>query len=191
MAVSTTGHRLPRALPALVCGVAIAACGSSSTSGSASSNKAASASSAASQGIKFADCMRSHGVANFPDPSGSGGAFKIQIGSGVNPASPSFQSAQKNCGKLLPGGLPGSGPPSAQAHAQLLKTSECMRAHGISDFPDPSSGSPPAPGSGAYSAVMGRGGYFLAIPSSIDMQSPAFTRAAAACGFGGPKQGPG
>lgn len=172
-------------LAALGCGVAVAACGSSS--------KPASPSTAASQGIKFADCMRSHGVPNFPDPTGAGGGIRIQIGSGVNPASPAFQSAQRSCGKLLPGGGPGSGPPSAQAHAQLLKTSECMRAHGISGFPDPSSGSPPAPGSGAYSAVMGRGGYFLAIPSSIDMRSPAFTRAAAACGFGprgGPKQGP-
>lgn len=57
-----------------------------------------------------------------------------------------------------------------------------MRRHGISAFPDPQSGSPPSNASG-YSAIIGRGGYYLAVPSSIDINSPAFKRAAAACKF--------
>jgi hypothetical protein len=50
--------------------------------------------------LKFARCMRSHGVPNFPDPSGS----SIQVGgsSGINPKSPQFQSAQRACQSVLP-----------------------------------------------------------------------------------------
>jgi len=60
-------------------------------------------------GVKFAECMRSHGVPNFPDPqiqSGPGGGVGVRIGgpgSGIDPRSPAFQSAQKTCGKLLGG----------------------------------------------------------------------------------------
>ena len=43
-----------------------------------------STSSGASQGIKYADCMRKHGVPNFPDPSfGPGGraiSFNVRAG---------------------------------------------------------------------------------------------------------------
>ncbi|HEY2435846.1 MAG TPA: hypothetical protein VGH93_01600, partial [Solirubrobacteraceae bacterium] len=99
-----------------------------------------------------------------------------------------FRSAQTSCQRLLPGGGPSSGPASAQAHAQLLQISECMRRHGISSFPDPRPGSPPS-SLGGYSAIIGHGGYLLAIPSSIDMRSPAFKQAATTCGFG-PRRGP-
>jgi hypothetical protein len=161
------------------CGLLIAACGSS---GKPTKNAA----NGYSQALDFSKCMRSHGVSNFPDPSGGGGGIHIAIGgSGIKPQSPAFQSAQTACRHLLPGGGPGSGPPSAQAHAQLLQISECMRRHGISSFPDPQSGSPPSNPAG-YSAIMGRGGYFLAIPSSIDTNSPAFKQATTACKFGGP-----
>ena len=60
----------------------------------------------ASQGLKFAACMRSHGVPNFPDPKTSNGGFMI---TGINPNSPQFQSAQQACRSLMPGGGPGSG----------------------------------------------------------------------------------
>lgn len=165
------------------CGLLIAACGSSGKP----SNNAADPANGYSRGLDFAKCMRSHGVSNFPDPSAAGGGIQIRVGpgSGINPGSPAFQSAQKSCKHLLPGGGPGSGHPSAQAHAQLLQISECMRQHGISSFPDPQAGSPPSDPAG-YGAIVGRGGYFLAIPSSIDMNSPAFKQAATACKFGGP-----
>jgi hypothetical protein len=56
-------------------------------------------------------------------------------------------------------------------------------AHGISGFPDPQTGSPPSNLAG-YNAIIGHGGYLLAIPSSINMASPAFKQAATACNFG-------
>jgi len=129
--------------------------------------------------------MRSHGVSNFPDPSPGGGGLRIHIGPGsVNPQAPAFQAAQRSCNHLLPGGGPGSGHPSAQAKAQMLQISECMRAHGITDFPDPTT-SPPSNPPG-HSLALGRDGVFLVLPSTIDPQSPAFRQAAAACRFPAP-----
>jgi hypothetical protein len=175
-ASAAAGRWLAIAVGSITCGLAIAACGSS---GSATTN----ASSSSSQGLKFSQCMRAHGVSNFPDPSTGSNGIKIQVGpgSGINPQSPAFQSAQKACSKLLPGGGP-SAHPSAQAKADLLRISQCMRAHGISGFPDPSTGPPPS-NPAAYSAVIGRGGAFLAIPNTIDPRSPAFKQAAGACKF--------
>lgn len=154
--------------------LALAACGSSGSPGSGST------SSREATGIKVADCMRAHGVPNFPDPS-SGGS--IQLPNGVNPQSPAFQSAQRACFKLFPGGGPGRGGSSEARKEQLLKLAECMRAHGFSSFPDPTSSPPSAPPSGGGIAF-GAPGAFIAVPQSL-IQSPGFKQAAAACSFPG------
>jgi len=64
------------------------------------------------QALRFSACMRSHGVPEFPDPDFSAGAVGIKIGkgSGINPSSPQFQSAQKACEQYLPGLKRGPGP---------------------------------------------------------------------------------
>jgi hypothetical protein len=57
------------------------------------------------QMLAFASCMRSHGITKFPDPQvSSGGGVRQTIGpdSGIDPASPTFQAAQKACQKLQP-----------------------------------------------------------------------------------------
>ncbi len=64
--------------------------------------------------LKFAECMREHGV-DMPDPefSGGGGRFRAEIGvnGGVDPSSDTFQEAQKACGSLFgPDGGPDGGP---------------------------------------------------------------------------------
>jgi hypothetical protein len=168
------------------CGALIAACGSSGPSSSSPAGKDPTG--AYSQALAYSNCMRAHGVSNFPDPTTNGGGVQFSIGSnsGVNPQAPAFQTAQQSCRHLMPGGGTPSAQASAQAKAALLRTSECMRAHGITDFPDPQTGSPPTSPAG-YSAVMAINGAFLAIPSSINMQSPAFKQAAAKCNFGGPQ----
>jgi hypothetical protein len=162
-------------IAAVVCTVALAACGS------ASKQSAKSAARPSTGFLAFSICMRSHGVPNFPDPS-PGGGIKIPANSGLNPFSPSFKAAQAQCHKLLPGGGPPSGPPSAQDKAAMLQISECMRSHGISGFPDPTFTPPSSPA--GYSEVMDRDGVVLAIPSTIDTASPAYKQAAAACHFG-------
>jgi hypothetical protein len=164
------------ALIAVGCGVVVTACGSSGKSGTGSSSKGEAA------GIKFADCMRSHGVPNFPDP-GPGGGIQISSGSGINPQSPAFQSARNACSKFMPGGGPARGPASESRKLEMLRLAECMRSHGVSGFPDPTTTPPAAPPAGGGIAFGGPGS-FIAVPQSL-IQSPAFKQAAAACNFPG------
>lgn len=131
------------------------------------------------QELEFARCMRTNGVPSFPDPDASGG---FQLSRGTDPSSPVFKAAQAKCQHFLPGVL-GAGPahPSTQAVAQMLKVSQCMRRHGILGFPDPTT-SVPSDLTG-IGEVSDRDGVILVFPRSLDTQSAAFARAAAACGF--------
>jgi hypothetical protein len=51
--------------------------------------------------LKQSECMRAHGIKDFPDPSTSGGKITLQIhgspGSDLNPNDPLFQKAQQAC----------------------------------------------------------------------------------------------
>ncbi len=154
--------------------IGLAGCGGSGkpSAGFGSSGQAA--------GIRLANCMRAHGVPSFPDP-GAGGAVQLNRGSGVDPASPAFRSAQNACSSLLPGGA-ARGPVSAARKLAMLNLARCMRSHGLTTFPDPTS-TPPSPGSG-FGLAFGAPGAFIAIPQAL-VQSPAFKQAAAACGFPG------
>jgi len=121
-------------------------------------------------GAKFASCMRSHGVPNFPDPN-SQGSLTFGPGSGIDPNSPKFQAAQRTCQKVLPnGGLP-SPAEQAKTQAQALKFSACMRSHGLPNFPDPTF-------SGGGVRVTLRGGPGS---SGLNPQSPKFQAAQQAC----------
>jgi hypothetical protein len=52
--------------------------------------------------LRFAKCMRQHGV-DMPDPDFSQGGIRMQIRGKINPNDPSFQKAQEACQSLLPG----------------------------------------------------------------------------------------
>jgi hypothetical protein len=116
-------------------------------------------------GPKFSACMRKHGVANFPDPNGQG-VITIHSGMGIDPQSPAFKSARTVCDKLLPNG--GQPTPAQQARAQqeMLAFSTCMRAHGLKDFPDPTSS--------GLRVHVGPG-------SDLDPTNPTFRKAQQAC----------
>jgi hypothetical protein len=136
--------------------------------------------------LKYAACMRAHGEPNFPDP-GAGGGFNFQTGAGVDPSSPAFKAAQATCQKLMPraGLAPGTEThPSAQWLAHMVKVAQCMRRHGIPDFPDPRTSVPSNPfpngGAGVISDIEG---VVFVFPAALDTQSPLFVRAAAACKF--------
>jgi hypothetical protein len=129
--------------------------------------------------LSYSECMRTHGVPDFPDPA-AGGGIQISDNSGTIPQAPAFQSADRSCRKLLPGGGPGAQHASAATRAAMLRTSECMRRRGIPGFPDPTSALPSNPA--AYSLVDDRGGVVLAIPARINPQSAAFRHALTACG---------
>lgn len=51
--------------------------------------------------LKFADCMRSNGVPEFPDPEVTGGGVKMSLPQGLDPDSAEFKSAQQECAEVL------------------------------------------------------------------------------------------
>ena len=165
---------ITRILVGLSCAALVGGCGASSPGATTA------ASNHYNQSLAFAKCMRSHGVTNFPDP-GSGGGIHISAGSGINPFSPAFTTARAACRRLLPGPLGGNQHPTAQQIAQARQLSECMRRHGVTGFPDPTTKPPSSPV--GYSILEDRGGVILAVPSTIDPQSPVFIAAGKACHF--------
>jgi hypothetical protein len=129
-----------------------------------------------SDALKFAQCMRSHGVPDYPDPGGQGGlsASKAAASGDLNSNSPQFQAARRECGSLLPSGRPASPAQQAAVTAKAVQFAECMRAHGVPGFPDPGSmpGGRKTPG----------GGYFIEAQSGpLSPDNPQFVRAQKAC----------
>ena len=84
----------------------------------------------------FARCMRSHGVPDFPDPDINGHLLNVRLHESPGTVEP----AQAACQHLLPGS---EGTAAQQQHKVdvILAYAQCMRAHGLPDFPDPSGGS--------------------------------------------------
>jgi hypothetical protein len=166
------GHR-PRparlgwigALLAILGIVALAACSSSSSSSANATANGGAPSSAYQKALAYAQCIRSHGIPNYPDPN-SKGQFVIANGASnptgnISPAV--LTAANKACQKLavgIPGPQQGGQAPSSSSE---LKFSQCMRGHGVPNFPDPA-----ANGS-------------LTLPQGLNPQSPQFQAAQKAC----------
>ena len=125
-------------------------------------------------GVKFAQCMRAHGVSNFPDPGTSGGPQETPISS-----APAFVAAQKACG----GGPGGPALPHLD-EAQKLRAiafAKCMRTHGEPDWPDPSYSLPSSPS--PNTAVIGLHGMAFVLPPGLSPASPGVRTAASDCGL--------
>jgi hypothetical protein len=148
-------------------GTTTTAVASSGSSGSYSSGSNPSGKTSQSQQLQLAQCMRSHGVPNFPDPSANGGQLQNIANSGVNTHSPTYQAALSACNKYTPAGnmTPAQ---SAAANARGLEMSQCMRSHGVPNFPDPITGP-----TGGQAINLG--------PEHIDPNSPTYQAASAAC----------
>jgi hypothetical protein len=87
--------------------------------------------------------MRSHGEPSFPDsavtisPNG-GTRFELSKSSGIDPGSATFTSAMQACQNLIPHPTNNAGA-STGSTDKLLEYVQCMRAHGVPDFPEPNS----------------------------------------------------
>jgi hypothetical protein len=104
--------------------------------GGASSSTTAAGSAPYTKALAYAQCMRSHGVPSFPDPDSQGHLPPVQVGrNGVSQQA--VQSAQNACHSLNPGGGQGSAQQQQGKLTQALDLAECMRAHGVPNFPDP------------------------------------------------------
>ncbi len=164
--------------------------GANPVGGGSSSPESESSASAQQKIIAFSHCMRTHGVPEFPEPSE--GHVLIRRSdhnghvTGVNPQSAQFQAASKACAKLSPkGGKPPSPAEQAKLQEQALKFSQCMRTHGVPNFPDPEF----PRGGGVGIRIGGKQGG----PSRIAPSSPQFQAAQKACQsiMPGPKGGRG
>jgi hypothetical protein len=151
-------------LAILGCAAIIAACGSPRDVARTGGN--------AGPLLRFAQCMRAHGVPNFPDPSSNGGLI---IPNYIDTDGPAFKSAQQACGHLARSGRQAGA--SDNRKLQLLALAKCMRAHAVPNFRDPSS-SPPPPSSGN---AIGGNGWYLSLGTAQERQSPGYKRAATAC----------
>jgi hypothetical protein len=123
-----------------------AGCGSnapSDTGAASSSGSTGTASSAREKGLKFAHCMRDNGVGEFPDPDASGELTidGIANGSSLDPNTAVFKTALGACKDLEPSGFMGHARATKQQKT-ALRFAECIRANGVEDFPDPTSGEP-------------------------------------------------
>jgi len=149
----------------------VAACGSSGGSaGSAGSSRPA----GYQQFLAYSQCMREHGAPFWPDPSVvPGGVYDYQITYKITPQilqeerSPGWQAALKACRKLGPPELPLTVAQIRALRSQLLKLAACMRAHGITRFPNP--------------VVNPAGGGFMSSSRGVDPDSPQFQAAQKAC----------
>ncbi len=147
---------------------------SSAADGAGASSTPESSASTQQKMVAYSQCMRTHGVPEFPEPAE--GHLLIHSSdhnghvTGVNPQSSQFQAAQKVCGKLLPNG--GAPSPAQQAKAQesALKFSQCMRTHGVPNFPDPTFSA------GGVRMALKAGG-----ANGIDPNSPQFRAAQKTC----------
>jgi hypothetical protein len=168
---------LTRTAGALRSGIIVtAACLLAAGCGNNSPKQTTAAPTVAAQAMAFSRCMRKHGVANFPDPSADG-QVKLASSSGINFSSPAFNAAQSACQTPTGGGSSTSGAFSAKVLTQFLAFATCMRGHGVTDFPDPTTSPPPA----APGHTVSNDGVYLFIPITIDVNSPTYAKASAAC----------
>ncbi len=133
--------RLRRAGPLALAlaGAAVLAAGCSGGSPSPGAGAGSPGGSAKTSALAYSQCMRAHGIKNFPDPNSQGQvALNAGPGTGIDPQSPQYQAADRACKSLMPGSALS---PAQQAaiKAGNLRYAQCMRAHGIADFPDPNS----------------------------------------------------
>lgn len=167
--------RLPIVLGLVAVALPLASCGSSSssTAPTGSTPSGGAQASNANKALQFATCLRSHGVPNFPDPTG--GRLQLRVTNrngattvnGVQVNAPAFQSAMQACRPYLPNG---GQPPqlSASRKQAMLQYAQCMRSHGVPNFPDPTFS-----GGGVQFRVGPAGG--------AGRSSPAFAAAQATC----------
>lgn len=124
-----------------------AGCGGSSSTGSGGSPTAGgptSSQSTNSQVLAFSHCMRSHGVSSFPDPDSSGKLPKPELVDARRSNSPRFDAANSACQHLLPGGGPSPQAEQQQERRErsaMVRFAQCMRSHGVPNFPDPTNDS--------------------------------------------------
>lgn len=157
--------------------LAAVACGGSSASPSkvaslsgndstATSAPAADAKSTEQKVLAFAQCMRDHGLANFPDPKVDAqgnidrGSFRdANQSGGFDPGSQTFRDAMSACRSNLDGVNFGGfgGIDRTKLQDAFVKYTACLRDQGLTDVKDPTFGQGDGPSAGGPPPTNGTG----------------------------------
>jgi hypothetical protein len=122
-------------VPTAALALLVAACGGGgSSTGSGSPNRGG------ASAVAFSACMRSHGVPKYPDASSSNelpnGLPKV-IPQALGVSDSQFLAAANACRRFSPNGSQPSQIENQQLLSKLVKFAQCMRSHGVSNWPDP------------------------------------------------------
>jgi hypothetical protein len=141
-------RRALRTLAALaVVALITSGCGSDAPSETGSTDSAATTTTEKLTGrdkaVRFAECMRTNGVREFPDPDASSELTidGVLNGSTLDPDTPAWKAAIGACKNLQPSGFTGHKRNSGQQTA-ALQFARCIRENGVEDFPDPTADAP-------------------------------------------------
>ena len=160
--------------------VAVAACGGADPAGSSPAHQPG-----YQQYHAYSQCMRSRGAPFWPEPSAVAGqgvwdlpyTYKITPRILAREHGTGWQAALTACRRLAPEALPYTAAQVSALRSGLRKLAACMRAHGITRFPDPAAGP-----YGAGFASPGRG---------VRPDSARFLAAQRACWADAPADAPG
>jgi hypothetical protein len=140
--------------------------------GGASPNPGPSSASFTAAAFRYASCMRQHGLSSFPDPSMTDHNGQ-KVGYFATPSSlvatPAFKSANKACQGILLPHLDTAQAATARAAREqhMLAFAKCIRDHGVSRFPDPT--------------TQAQLTQQMIASAGIDLQAPAVFAAAKTC----------
>jgi hypothetical protein len=133
------------AAAAVALGVTVAGCSGGPTVRTAGSQSAVAAagrsgSSGATplaQAVAYSQCVRSHGVPDFPDPVQTpSGGYGYRT-AGIDPNSAAFQGALQVCNSLPSPWNSASRQLSTAQQQAWLNWAQCIRSNGLPSFPDP------------------------------------------------------
>ncbi|MGH3207680.1 MAG: hypothetical protein ACRDNO_07950 [Trebonia sp.] len=112
----------------------VAACGGSPSSTASAGTP--SPGSTAAEAVAYSQCMRTHGVPEYPGPDSNGQLQKISSGQQVGVSDSALSTAGSACQSLWPY----QALTPAEQQQQLtddLKFAQCMRSNGVPTLPDP------------------------------------------------------
>lgn len=149
MEISTGGRRLiARALlvAVLVTAPVLAACSAHGAASPSTSPSTMSNAQLLALGRELAQCIRDHGVPGLPDPSVENGRLILPSGATDNIPDAQGNAAMAACQSVV-SRIPASAlgdkgdasraPVTAADVAKMRQYAQCMREHGLTDFPDP------------------------------------------------------
>jgi hypothetical protein len=117
-----------RLLATVAAALILAGCGTSTATGAPRAENPNSPSADIAQMVA---CFRAHGMPNWPDPN-----YDPRDGRWHLDGPPLKDETRRACAAVIPHATPPSPVPSAQFH-DLLRYAQCLRAHGVPSWPDP------------------------------------------------------